>query len=201
MVIMMKSPAVFGFYGLSNTGKTTLLTKVIQQLTADGFSVAAIKITDKELALDVEGKDTWKYRQAGAPLTVLSSCNETDYFVYAHHDTSTILQIICSVGMFDIVLVEGAADPRLPKIRVGNCKKREHTLFTYHDNFDELVRFLSKEIKKQKPSLNAIALKVNGKDIPLTEFPASFITTTIAGMLTSLKGVKEIQTVDLRFTT
>lgn len=201
MMIMMNYPAVFGFYGLSNTGKTTLLTKLIQHFTNDGLSVAAVKITDKELTMDVEGKDTWKYRQAGASVTVLSSCNETDYLVYDRHDTSTIMQAICSVGMFDVVFVEGADDLQIPKIQLGNCKKRDHTLFIYHGNFDELVCFLTKEIKQQKSSLKTIAIKVNGKDIPLTEFPAGFITKTITGMLTSLKGVEEIHTVDIRFTT
>jgi len=198
---MMNYPAVFGFYGPSNAGKTTLLTKLIQQFTNDGFSIAAVKITDKELAMDVKGKDTWKYRQAGASVTVLSSCNETDYLVYDRHDTSTIVQAICSVRVFDVVFVEGADDPQIPKIRLGECKKREQTLFTYHDNFEELVTFIAHAIKKQQTSLKTIAVKVNGKDIPLTGFPATFITKTIAGMLTSLKGVEEVHTVDIRFTT
>jgi hypothetical protein len=40
-------------------------------------------------------------------------------------------------------------------------------------------------------------LEVNGKDIPLTEFPDEFIQNTILGMITSLKGVKNIETVTI----
>jgi hypothetical protein len=41
-------------------------------------------------------------------------------------------------------------------------------------------------------------LTVNGKTIPLTEFPDEFIQNTILGMITSLKGVDEVKTVNLR---
>jgi hypothetical protein len=40
---------------------------------------------------------------------------------------------------------------------------------------------------------------VNGKKIPLTEFPTDFIKNTICGMLSSLKGVDEINEVEIKF--
>jgi hypothetical protein len=40
-------------------------------------------------------------------------------------------------------------------------------------------------------------LIVNGKIIPLTAFPNEFIQNTILGMISSLKGVREIETVEL----
>jgi len=42
-------------------------------------------------------------------------------------------------------------------------------------------------------------LKVNGKKIPLTEFPNEFIKNSICGMLKPLKGVDEIKTVEISF--
>ena len=45
------------------------------------------------------------------------------------------------------------------------------------------------------------SLEVNGKDIPLTEFPDEFIQNTILGMISSLKGVKNIETVTLSLET
>jgi hypothetical protein len=44
-----------------------------------------------------------------------------------------------------------------------------------------------------------ITIKVNGKNIPLSEFPAEFIKNSICGMLRSLKGVDEIKTVEIKF--
>jgi len=44
-----------------------------------------------------------------------------------------------------------------------------------------------------------ISIKVNGKNIPLSEFPAEFIKNSICGMLRTLKGVDEIKDVEIRF--
>jgi len=42
-----------------------------------------------------------------------------------------------------------------------------------------------------------MAIKVNGKSIALSEFPAEFIKNSICGMLRTLKGVDEIKTVEI----
>ena len=47
--------------------------------------------------------------------------------------------------------------------------------------------------------MKEISVKVNGKDIPLTEFPQEFIIETICGMIKSLKGVDEIKDVKISF--
>lgn len=44
-----------------------------------------------------------------------------------------------------------------------------------------------------------ISIKVNGNEIPLTEFPIEIIKNTICGMLKSLKGVDEIKNVEIKF--
>ncbi len=49
--------------------------------------------------------------------------------------------------------------------------------------------------------MNDITLKVNGEEIPLTEFPAEIITQTILGMLKALHGVDEIKEVEIHITT
>jgi len=47
--------------------------------------------------------------------------------------------------------------------------------------------------------MKKIKLKVNGRDITLTEFPKDFIINTICGMLKPLKGVDEIKDVEICF--
>ena len=47
--------------------------------------------------------------------------------------------------------------------------------------------------------MEKIIVKVNGKDVPLTEFPAEFIQNSICGMLRTLKGIDEIKTVEIKF--
>ena len=47
--------------------------------------------------------------------------------------------------------------------------------------------------------MDNISIKVNGKQIPMTEFPSEIIKNTICGMLKSLKGVDEIKNVEIHF--
>jgi len=47
--------------------------------------------------------------------------------------------------------------------------------------------------------MKEISIKVNGKQISLTEFPTEVIKNTICGMLKSLKGVDKIKDVEIRF--
>lgn len=42
-------------------------------------------------------------------------------------------------------------------------------------------------------------IKVNGKNIPLTEFPEDIIKNAILGMLKSLKGIEKIEDVEINF--
>lgn len=49
--------------------------------------------------------------------------------------------------------------------------------------------------------MKEIILKVNGEDVPLTEFPAEIITQTILGMLKALHGVDEIEEVEISIKT
>ena len=78
----MVIPAVIGFYGSSESGKTTLIVKIIKRLIKNGYRVATIKKTDKILTIDKKGKDTWKHSQAGASITVLTSKDKTDIMIY-----------------------------------------------------------------------------------------------------------------------
>jgi molybdopterin-guanine dinucleotide biosynthesis protein B len=196
----MKRPIVFGFYGKSNTGKTSLMVKVIKRLVDDDLKVATVKITDKNIGVDTEGKDTWKHGQAGASLVVLSSLTETDFLLKQHKQMKDVLQHIGELGTHDIVLVEGAHEPSIPKIRIGDAPEREHTILSYDGDFDGLIQLIMNDVVKKEDVVDeSISIRVNGKKIPLTEFPSAFIKETITGMLTPLKGVDEINDVEISF--
>lgn len=197
----MKTPAVVGFYGKSDAGKTLLITKLIYRLTNGGYKVATIKITDKEVSLDGRGKDTWRHSQAGAELVALSSPIETSYIVRERRDERRIIWDIAKLGQYDVILVEGARDPSIPKIQIGDAERRDNTVGIYKDNFEEIIEIIKREITKIKQSANdkTIIIRVNGKTIPLGDFPSVFIKNTIVGMLRSLKGVDRVDKVEIFF--
>lgn len=192
----MSTPIVFGVYGKSNTGKTTLIVHLVAQLTKEGYRVATIKQTKKAISMDTKNKDTWRHHHAGAHLVVFSSHCETNLLLNKPLSTSEILQRISAFGDFDFILIEGADDPDIPKIQIGIGKKRSNTIASYKDNIQEMLPLIKRE-KQIKLFIPNISVRVNRKEIPLTQFPAQIISNTILGMLESLKNVENINEVTI----
>ncbi|DAC72685.1 MAG TPA: molybdopterin-guanine dinucleotide biosynthesis protein B [Thermoplasmata archaeon] len=193
----MSTPAVFGVYGFSDTGKTTLMVRLVSELTKEGYQVATVKQTKKSISMDTANKDTWRHHQAGADLVVFSSGCETDFLWNDALTTSEIIKRIMGFGCYTIVLIEGADDPSIPKIQLGAGKKRSNTITSYKGDVNEILALIKKELKI-KPSKPHLCITVNGKNVPLTEFPEQIITNTIIGMLGSLKGIQHIDEITIQ---
>lgn len=95
--------------GWSNSGKTTFLTQVVQVLTGAGVSVGVIKHHGhKATTVDQEGKDTWKYAQAGANPVVLSSGMQYAVFRSTPQGEATRDELVGRIAPeVQFVLVEG----------------------------------------------------------------------------------------------
>ncbi len=135
-------PYILGFYGESNTGKTTLIVDLIKRLADDGFKVATIKKTDKQISIDTAGKDTFRHAQAGAEITVLSSNAETDFILKKSIKTNEIIRTISQIDNYDFIFIEGASDKKVPKIRIGDIIERENTVFTYDNDFEKIYNVI-----------------------------------------------------------
>ena len=133
----MKDLTIIGFYGYSNSGKTKLIEKITKKITKKGFKVATIKNTNKKISIDTKQKDTWKHSQAGSKLVALSTPIETSFILKNKKNNNDIINIIQKFQNFDIILIEGANDPDIQKIRLNkNIKKRKNTILTYTNDFD-----------------------------------------------------------------
>ncbi len=109
----MKKIAV-AFTGPSNSGKTTLISKIANILIPD-YQVAIIKNDPKDKAIfDQEGKDSDIFTKTGAE-TVVVSPTRTTYF---SHKSRKLEEIITMLGDFEILLVEGLKTLPLPRIAV-----------------------------------------------------------------------------------
>ena len=188
----MFTSTVFGIYGDSDSGKTTLIVKLVEQLVKEGYLIATIKQTKKAISMDTKRKDTWRHHGAGAELVVFSSICETDFLLNKSMSTSEIIRRITELGCYDLILVEGADDPYIPKIQIGAGKKRKNTVASYEDNFNEILKIIKRGLK-MKSSLQRLSITVNGRNILLTDFPEQIITNTIVGMLGSLKNIQKIK--------
>lgn len=111
---------ILSVVGRSNSGKTTLLEKLIRELSARGRRVGTVKHHyHGPVAVDVPGKDSWRHRQAGARAVALMS-PET-LFVVRDGPPGLSLEALTHLGLFgvDIVLTEGFKSGPMPKIEVN----------------------------------------------------------------------------------
>ena len=109
---------VVSVVGKSNSGKTTLLEKLIGELTRRGRRVVTIKHDAHSFDIDHEGKDTWRHFQAGAYATLISSPAK---FAMVHRVEAELNldQLVALLGDdADIVLTEGYKTAAKPKIEV-----------------------------------------------------------------------------------
>ncbi len=144
-----KKPAVIGLYGYSNSGKTTLIERLIRQLKDEGCSVAAVKISDHDIKMDEPGKDSWRYAQAGAGAVALAAQNETGIILTSALDTQTIIEAVTLLQVPDVIIVEGAQDASIRKVRLGEIEERENTIWSYDGNYDKLVKLIHEELEKE----------------------------------------------------
>ncbi len=98
---------VVAFIGYQNSGKTTLVEKVIAELSARGMRVGSIKHHGHHgFDIDVPGKDSWRHAQAGSRHVGLICANR--YAEYADTDNELPLDVLLDRFVdVDIVIVEG----------------------------------------------------------------------------------------------
>ena len=72
-MVNVPSPAV-SIVGRHNSGKTTLIVKLIEELVARGHDVGSVKHhSHKGFDIDYPGKDSYRHREAGASETVIAA--------------------------------------------------------------------------------------------------------------------------------
>ncbi|MEE3022862.1 MAG: molybdopterin-guanine dinucleotide biosynthesis protein B, partial [SAR324 cluster bacterium] len=115
------SKPILGFCAYNGTGKTTLLAQLIPILRDRGIQVGVIKHAHHNFEMDREGKDSFRFRQAGATEVMLASSRR---WVLLHEnseeadpDPGELLQRM-NLDHLDLVLVEGFKHHMLPKIEI-----------------------------------------------------------------------------------
>jgi len=114
-----REPKVLLIVGYKKVGKTTLIEKLIPELSNRGYRVGTVKHhhSDCPVAVDTAGTDTWRHRRAGACSVALAT--PTDFATFRDSESSmTLEQIVAGLGTTDIVLVEGFHEEPRAKIEV-----------------------------------------------------------------------------------
>lgn len=120
--------------GKSDTGKTTLLVKLVAELKRRGYRVATVKHDTHGFEVDQPGKDSWRHAQAGSDVVVISGPNRLA-LIEKRQREATLDEIAGRVGNVDIILTEGYKRGDKPKIEVSRREKGSELLCTE----DELI--------------------------------------------------------------
>ena len=124
---MKKTPVVY-VYGISDSGKTRLVERLLLMLIKKGNRVGTVKMSRAErLDFDIEGKDTERHVKAGSMVTAATSLSNAIVFIPKHQDLHHLIEMMSITGDLDLIIAEGMGDDvpdTAPKIAVGVVKGR-----------------------------------------------------------------------------
>lgn len=109
-------PFICAISGVKNSGKTTLITKLIKEFSKNNIKVAVIKHDGHDFSYDVPKTDTFACFEAGAYATAVFSDNK--YMVVKKEKQVSANQIKDFFPEADIILIEGMKNSVYPKIEV-----------------------------------------------------------------------------------
>ena len=124
---------ILGFYGHSNSGKTTVIEGLVRTYRRRGLTVAVIKHTaHRGFELDVEGSDSWRYGKAGANAVGLLSDGKAAVLVNRIpgrcKSIGLIVELVKNAVLPDIVFLEGFKHADIEKVAIGEIGRLPGTI-------------------------------------------------------------------------
>ena len=112
-------PPILCFVGRSNSGKTTLIERLIPALVQQGYRLATIKHAGHGFNLDTEGKDSWRHKRAGADTVIVTTKGSLAMFTDVDEEVKVeeLRERYVSTGT-DLIIAEGWKSEGYPKIVV-----------------------------------------------------------------------------------
>lgn len=109
---------VISIVGKSDSGKTTLIEKVIPELKRRGYRVGTIKHDAHRFEIDYPGKDSCRHFQAGSDIVVICSSEKMALVKRLSHSLSLNELVEKFFPDVDIVITEGYRRGNKPRIEV-----------------------------------------------------------------------------------
>ncbi|MDD5190208.1 MAG: molybdopterin-guanine dinucleotide biosynthesis protein B [Dehalococcoidales bacterium] len=204
---------IISIVGRSNSGKTTLLEKLIAELSGRGYRIATVKHTPLGMQMD-DGKNSSRHLAAGSAAVVMAGNAQMALLKPLAHP-ATLAEAARLLGdAYDLILTEGFKQDDAPKIEVHRREvgapltelKKLFAVVTDEPLATKIRQFAHDDIKDIadlietgfiQPQQATTRLYVNDEEIELSAFPRDFVTHTVLGMSKSLKGVGKIKTLRL----
>jgi molybdopterin-guanine dinucleotide biosynthesis protein B len=213
---------VVAVVGLSNSGKTRMVTGLVRAFHGRGYRVAAIKHASHGHDPGPPGKDSVRFQDTGAQEVVVSSPDRITRTVRRSEDESLERLVAGLIASADIVIAEGFKHSGVPKVLiegegvidpcpsnivavVGDGPQGVNPPRFATDCVEELAAYLEDLLVTPQGARDhtaagaRISLIVDGAPVRLKKYPASALEETLRGFLRSLHGVSTSpRTIELR---
>ena len=210
-------PPIVSIVGKSDSGKTTLLVKIVGEIRSRGYRVGSIKHDTHGFDIDHEGKDSWRHKQAGAAAVIISSPQKVAIVKDSDEDKPMDTLVAQYLQDVDIVFTEGYKRENKPKIEVFRKEMHRERLCQDDDNLIAMatdqhfdlsvpcfdindVKGLADFVEEQflKTARNAsVSLVMDGRYISLKPFIEELFVNAIFGMTAALKGGKGAKSIQI----
>lgn len=120
--------SVLGVTGWKNSGKTTLVERLVAEMVRRGYRISTVKHAHHEFDIDKPGTDSFRHRQAGArEVAIVSSRRWALMHELAEEAEPPLEAVLARLAPCDLVIVEGYKRENHPKIEVRRLDARERT--------------------------------------------------------------------------
>ncbi|MDP4032576.1 MAG: molybdopterin-guanine dinucleotide biosynthesis protein B [Pseudorhodobacter sp.] len=108
---------VYGVTGWKNAGKTTLMERLVAEITARGFTVSTVKHAHHATEVDQPGRDSYRHREAGAGQVIVASPLRWALMTELRGaDEPSLADLLAQLQPVDLVLIEGFKAAPHPKV-------------------------------------------------------------------------------------
>ena len=131
---------VIGVIGWKNTGKTTLIEKLINEFSQRSITVSTIKHSHHNFSVDRKGTDSFRHFNAGAKETILAS--DSKWIKFSRKIDARELNLnylINQISPVDVVIVEGFKMSGHKKLEVINNINYRKPLYEHDQTICGLV--------------------------------------------------------------
>ena len=131
-------PQMISIVGRSQSGKTTLIEKLIPALKHRGYKIGTIKHSHHIFDFDKTGKDSWRHKDAGADTVIIASPGKIAMVKNDYLGSLDGLQRF--FDDLDLIITEGYKKEDKPKIEVVRAARHADVLL---ENDKHLVAVVS----------------------------------------------------------